>query len=54
MEEKTITIHRDTLYNKVWEIPVSRLAPEFGISDVGLKKICIKLNVPTPPVIVTL
>jgi len=49
MDDKTITIHRDDLYHQVWQTPVSRLAPKYGISDVGLKKICRKLNVPTPP-----
>jgi hypothetical protein len=37
------------LYRKVWEVPLQRLAPEYGISDVALKKICKKMNIPTPP-----
>ena len=41
---------RDQLYDQVWKIPISRLAKQFGISDVGLAKICRKLKVPTPPV----
>ena len=43
-------VHRETLYEEVWETPLSRLAPEkYGISDVGLRKVCEKLHVPTPP-----
>lgn len=43
-------VHRETLYEEVWETPLSRLAPEkYGVSDVGLRKVCEKLHVPTPP-----
>lgn len=49
MENRSITVNRNELYEQVWSEPVSRLAPKYGISDVGLKKICRKLNVPTPP-----
>lgn len=49
MNEKVITLGRKELYKLVWKKPMCRLAPEYGISDVGLKKICKKLNVPTPP-----
>lgn len=42
-------IERNELYKKVWKTPVTKLAAEYGISDVALKKICKKLNVPTPP-----
>jgi hypothetical protein len=49
MNNRSITVNRNELYAQVWSEPVSRLAPKYGISDVGLKKICRKLNVPTPP-----
>jgi hypothetical protein len=49
LKEKVIEIHRDELYEQVWKLPVSRLAPKYGISDVGLSKICRKLKVPKPP-----
>lgn len=39
---------RDELYRKVWERPVSVVAKEYGISDVGLAKMCRRLNVPVP------
>jgi hypothetical protein len=42
-------ISRDQLYVEVWCQPISKLAPKYGISDVGLKKICRALNVPAPP-----
>lgn len=48
-KEKLIKIHRNELYEQVWKIPISHLAPKYGISDVGLSKICHKLNVPKPP-----
>jgi hypothetical protein len=37
------------LYEEVWQTPVHILAPKYELSDVGLKKICKKLLVPTPP-----
>ena len=49
MGNKSHTINRNELYEQVWSEPVSKLAPKYGLSDVGLKKICRKLNVPTPP-----
>lgn len=40
---------RETLYEEVWQAPVMVVAKRYGISDVMLKKICKRLNVPTPP-----
>lgn len=45
-EEREIT--REELYQLVWKTPGTVLAKEFGISDVGLAKICKRLNVPRP------
>ena len=43
-------VSREKLYQKVWETPISQLAPEeYGVSDVALQKVCKKLHVPTPP-----
>ena len=39
---------RKDLYEQVWEKPMIHLAKEYGISDVGLKKICKKMEIPTP------
>lgn len=43
------TMTREQLYALVWETPMSRLAKKFGLSDVGLRKICVKHDIPTPP-----
>lgn len=45
-------VHRLTraeLYDKVWQVPISRLADEFGLSDRGLSKLCERHEIPTPP-----
>ncbi len=42
-------LSRQALYDRIWEKPVSRVAREFGISDVGLAKICRKNDIPRPP-----
>lgn len=39
---------RSELYAKVWAQPMSRLARELGISDVGLAKACRRHAVPAP------
>lgn len=39
---------RSELYELVWSEPMSTLAPKYGLSDVGLAKICRKLRVPRP------
>lgn len=41
-------MRREELYEEVWRTPLQQLAKKYGISDVGLKKICKKLNIPTP------
>ena len=43
-------INREELYEAVWSESVQRLAQALEISDVGLAKICKKLNVPRPGV----
>jgi hypothetical protein len=46
MEAKAVT--REALYELVWSKPMSRLAEEFGISDVALAKTCRKHEIPIP------
>lgn len=46
---ETTSLRRDALYDAVWTRPVTKVAAEYGVSDVGLRKICAKLGVPTPP-----
>jgi hypothetical protein len=41
---------RDELYALVWDRPVTKVAADFGISDVALRKICKKHDIPTPPI----
>jgi hypothetical protein len=40
--------NRKELYEKVWKVPMQRLAKEFGVSDVALAKTCKKLHIPVP------
>jgi hypothetical protein len=42
------TWNRQELYEKVWHFPLRKLAVEYGISDVGLAKVCRKLEIPLP------
>jgi hypothetical protein len=48
MNDKSIILTREQLYEKVWSQPVWSLAKEWGLSDVGLAKICKKHNIPRP------
>ena len=41
-------ITRRQLYEQVWATPIVRLAKQYGLSDVGLGKICKKHNIPKP------
>jgi hypothetical protein len=48
MPEPTIPVTRDELYQLVWSTPITVLAQRYGISDVGVAKICARLHVPRP------
>ncbi len=48
MDDQTIRFTREELYEKVWSKPMSSLAKEWGISNVGLAKICRRYNIPRP------
>lgn len=43
-----INITREELYNRVWSKPMTKVAPEFHLSDKGLGKICKKHDIPIP------
>jgi hypothetical protein len=43
------TIERQELYDQVWSAPMRDVAKQYAISDVTLRKICAKMDVPTPP-----
>jgi hypothetical protein len=40
--------NRERLYEEVWSEPVMVVAKKYRLSDVGLAKICKKLNIPRP------
>lgn len=46
MKRKIIT--RAELYILVWSEPISNIANRYAISDVGLRKICIRKNILIP------
>jgi hypothetical protein len=39
---------RQELYERVWTTPMTQLALEYGLSDNGLRKICIRHDIPLP------
>lgn len=41
-------VDREALYEEVWSEPVTVVAPRYGLSDVGLAKICRSLGIPLP------
>lgn len=48
MNEQSISLHRHELHKLVWSEPIARLAKQYGLSDVGLAKICKRYNIPRP------
>jgi hypothetical protein len=48
-----IALTREQLYQRVWETPIDTLRKEFGISNVGLGKICRHRQIPVPPLWLT-
>jgi len=46
---KVRKLSREQLFALVWERPMIEVAKELGVSDVGLKKICVRHKIPTPP-----
>jgi hypothetical protein len=46
---KRVSFERQKLFDEVWATPVTGLAKKYGLSDVGLRKICVTLDVPLPP-----
>lgn len=43
-----VTFTRQELYKLVWEKPLTHIAKELGYSDNGIRKVCIKHNIPLP------
>lgn len=48
MQKTEKSVDRETLYNEVWTEPMVVVAPRYGLSDVGLAKICRSLAIPIP------
>jgi hypothetical protein len=44
-----VALSRGELYAEVWSVPMLRLGPKYGLSDVGLAKLCRKHDIPLPP-----
>lgn len=43
-----LKLTREELFQLVWGKPIQQLAKSFGISDVGLAKICKRMEIPRP------
>lgn len=48
-QSNLIEVTRELLYQQVWTTPMSRLCKTYGLSDVGLAKICGNWDIPCPP-----
>ena len=42
------TVPRDQLYREIWNEPARLVAKRYGISDVGLAKVCRRYHIPKP------
>jgi hypothetical protein len=47
---REITVTRAQLYNELWTEPARDVAKRYGISDVGLTKVCRRYRIPKPGV----
>ena len=45
-----VQVKRATLYEEDWSEPLTLLGPRYGLSDVGLAKLCDRLLIPRPGV----
>ena len=43
-----IQFERQSLYEEVWSTPLTRLGKKYGLSDNGVRKACIAMNIPLP------
>src|SRR5258707_15768491 len=48
VSSEIINLTRAELYERVWTTPMQKLAREFGLSDVGLAKLCHRHEIPVP------
>jgi hypothetical protein len=40
--------NREEIYEEIWSEPTQHVARRYNLSDVGLAKVCRKLNIPRP------
>ncbi|MEW6172330.1 MAG: hypothetical protein AB1510_04590 [Bacillota bacterium] len=40
---------REKLYKEVWAEPVTIVSKRYGVSNVALRKVCKRMNIPVPP-----
>ncbi len=50
MDGMVARLSREELFAEVWATPMRKLAERYGMSDVGLAKICKRYEIPRPPV----
>ncbi len=50
MAGEVLMVSRRELFDQVWSEPMTKVAPKYGLSDVGLAKVCKKHQIPRPPV----
>ena len=43
-----VTFERQVLFEEVWATPLTTLSKKYGLSDNGLRKICVSLSIPLP------
>jgi len=49
MDSGPVKLSREQLYEEVWQTPIHRLCSKYGLSDVGLAKVCRRMDIPRPP-----
>lgn len=45
---EVVTCKRESLFEQVWTEPVTKVAKRYGLSDVGLAKVCKRYDIPLP------
>lgn len=48
-KSERVVLQRERLYAEAWKTPIRRLAKKYGMSDVGLAKVCRRMDIPLPP-----
>jgi hypothetical protein len=43
------SLTREELYDLVWSTPLLTLSKKYDLSITAIKDICIRMNIPTPP-----